>query len=279
MTNDTQRARTFYEQAYEHDHPINYGGNIDSFEPRNNALRSVLTQWMDRLNIPDEAKVVEIGCGMGYLHACHPNWHGIEYSSTAVKRAKEIFGINLNIEQGDARCLPLETGSVDFIFSFAALEHVPEVEHAFQEIGRVLKPRGAALISPAWNCRPWTVRKLEIRPYSDLSLLEMGEKALIPLRNNLAYRAVMSMPARIWRELLYGFKRKVPLQYKRLSPDFSLNERYPHISDDDAFVSMDAHAGLMYYLADGWTSPSHQAFLRRIMMRGEGIVVVKPEQV
>lgn len=104
----------------------------------------------------------------------------------------------------------------------------------------------------------------------------MIEKLLIPLRNNVTYRAAMSVPARIQRELLYGFKCKVPLQYKRLNPDFSLNERYPHISDDDAFVSMDAHAGLMYFLADGWSSPSHQGFLKRIKMRGEEIVVVKP---
>jgi len=85
----------------------------------------------------------------------------------------------------------------------------------------------------------------------------------------------MSTPARIQRELLYGFKCKVPLQCKRLSPDFSLNGRYPHISDDDGFVSMDAHAGLTYFLADGWSSLSRQGFPRRMMMRGEGIVVVK----
>jgi len=277
MTNETERAHRFYEQVYDYDHPINYGGDEDSFEHRNRPLRDVLSKWMNHLHVTDEATVVEVGCGMGYLHVCHPNWHGIEYSSTAVKRAKENCVNRLNIEQGDARCLPLESESVDFLFTFAALEHVPEVERAFQEIARVLKPGGVALISPAWNCRPWTVRKLQIRPYSDLSPLEMIEKLLIPLRNNLAYRAAMSMPARIQRELLYLFKRKVPLQYKRLSPDFSLNERYPHISDDDAFVSMDAHAGLMYFLADGWSSHSHQGFLKRIMMRGEEIVVVKPK--
>jgi SAM-dependent methyltransferase len=277
MTNETERARAFYEQVYDYDHPINYGGDKDSFEARNNPLRGVLGYWMAHLHIADEATVVEIGCGMGYLHVCHPNWHGIEYSSTAVKRAKEMLGISLNIEQGDARCLPLESGSVDFLFSFAALEHIPEVEGAFQEICRVLRPGGRALIGPAWNCRPWTVKKLQIRPYSDLSPLELIEKLLIPLRNNLVFRAIISVPARIWRELLYAFKCKVPLQYKRLSPDLSLNERYPHISDDDAFVSMDAHAGLMYFLAEGWCSPSHQGFLRRIMMRGEEIVVVKPK--
>lgn len=143
MTNETERARAFYEQVYDYGHPINYGGDEDSFEGRNRSLRAVLSKWMAHLHVPDDATVVEVGCGMGYLHDCHPNWRGIEYSSTAVKRAKEKLGNRLNIEQGDARCLPLESGSVDFLFTFAALEHVPEVERAFQEIGRVLRPGGA----------------------------------------------------------------------------------------------------------------------------------------
>ena len=144
MTNEIEQARLFYEQVYDYGHPINYGGDEDSFEERNRPLRSVLNKWMAHFQIFDEATVVEIGCGMGYLHVCHPNWHGIEYSSTAVKRAKKDFG-RLNIVQGDARCLPLESGSVDFLFSFAALEHVPEVELAFYEIGRVLKPGGGSI--------------------------------------------------------------------------------------------------------------------------------------
>jgi SAM-dependent methyltransferase len=278
MTTKTESevARNFYEQVYGRGHPINYGGDEAGFEQRNAPLRASLGKWMVALKIPDDAMVVEVGCGMGYLDACHPNWHGIEYSSTAVERARTELG-KVNIEQGDARALPMKAASVDFIFSFAALEHIPEVERAFQEIARVLKPGGAALIGPAWNCRAWTVKKLEIRPYAELGLLDKVEKWLIPLRNNILFRALMSMPGRIAREFRYTLKINMPLQYKRLSPDFSLNQRYPHISDDDAFVSMDAHAGLMYFLAAGWSSPSHQGRIRRLLIRGAEIVVVKPD--
>lgn len=83
-----------------------------------------------------------------------------------------------------------------------------------------------------------------------------------------------------WNQQLYLYKpgsaHNLGTNDKRLSTDFSLNGRYPHITDDDAFVSMNAHAALMYFLADGWSSPSHPGFLRRIIMRGEEIVVVKP---
>lgn len=142
MTNEKERAHSFYEEVYGYDHPMKYGGGEDSIEARNRPLRGILNKWLMRLHVPDEATVVEVGCGVGHLHVCHPNWHGIEYASTAVERAKENFGNELNIEQGDARSLPLKSGSVDFLFSFAALEHIPEVEHAFQEIARVLRPGG-----------------------------------------------------------------------------------------------------------------------------------------
>lgn len=74
--------------------------------------------------------------------------------------------------QGDARDLPVPSGSVDFLFSFATLEHVPRVEEAFAEIDRVLAPNGLSLLCPAWNCRPWTVKKLQQRKYCELSLFD-----------------------------------------------------------------------------------------------------------
>ncbi len=268
-------VKTFYDAAYEADHPVNYGGSIESFGPRGQELEKILMSWMEKCQVPKDASVLEVGCGMGYLNKCHKNWRGVEYSSTAVRRAKEMFGQDLRIHQGDARQLPVETGSVDFLFSFATMEHIPDVEVAFEEIDRVLRPGGAALIAAAWNCRPWTVKKLQIRPYSDLSLGDKLVKALVPIRNHLVWRTLFILPGRIKRELLLFFGRKCSLDYRKMFPDLSLNERFPHISDDDAFVSMDAHAALAYYVSRGWKSVSHPGFFRRIMIRGEEIVVLK----
>lgn len=253
-------VKKFYDAAYEADHPVNYGGSVESFGPRAQELEKVLIRWMEKCQVSEDAMVLEVGCGLGYLNKCHKNWRGIEYSSTAVRRAKELFGQNLRIHQGDARQLPVETGSIDFLFSFATLEHVPDVEVAFEEIGRVLRPGGTALIATAWNCRPWTVKKLQIRPYSDLSLADKLQKTFVPVRNHLAWRALFSLPGRMRRELLLFFRRECDLDYKKLFPDLSLNERFPHISDDDAFVSIDAHAALAYWVSRGWKSVSHPGF-------------------
>lgn len=219
---------------------------------------------------------MEIGCGLGHLNIAHPNWKGFEYSNTAVALAKQLYGNRLNIFEGDARALPIESSTVDFIFSFATLEHIPEVEKAFEEIERILKPNGIAVLLPAWNCRPWTVKKLEQRPYSELKISEKIGKFLIPLRNNFLFRAVQCLPARLFREFkIYVYKGSLNLNYKNLSPDFKLWEKYEHIADDDAFVSIDAHAAPIYFGKRGWTSYSHPNVFKRLACLGTEIVVRK----
>lgn len=236
-----------------------------------------ISRLLKRYGVPKDAQVAEVGCGLGHLHHCHPNWHGFEYSSTAVKLARNLHGESLKIAEADARRLPMPSNSTDVLFSFAALEHIPEVEKAFAEIERVLKPGALAMLGPAWNCRPWTVKKLQQRPYSELSIKEKVGKFLIPIRDHLIFRLACSIPSRAAGEmrLLLG-SQDLPLRYTKLEPDFSLWERYPHISDDDAFVSIDAHAALVYFASRKWIVESHSKFSRRFSCRGEIIVVRKP---
>ena len=229
------------------------------------------------LQLPADAKVVEVGCGLGHLHIAHPNWQGFEYADSAVALAKKIYGPQLDIVEADGRDLPLAANSVDFLFSFDALEHIPEVERAFDEIVRTIKPNGAGYLHPAWNCRAWQVTKLGIRPYSELSLSAKIGKFLIPLRDNLFFRLACNLPGRVVRELrlLLG-EKAIPLQYRPLVPDVSLWDRYDRDADDDAFVSMDAHAALTYFVSRGWATPSHPGFRRRFLVRAGGILVRKP---
>jgi SAM-dependent methyltransferase len=245
--------------------------DVEHSRARAKQYALIVAEWMKRADIPVTASILEVGCGLGFL-GTFPNWRGIEYSAEAVKIAHSIG--NTRVEEGDARRLPVRSSSIDFLYSFAALEHVPRVEEAFVEIHRVLRPGGIALLAPAWNCRPWTVRKLELRPYSELSLRDRMTKALIPLRSKTAWRAATSLPARLKREALIARGRDVPLEYKALEPDFSLTQ-YPHISDCDAFVSMDAHAALAWFRSGKYNSLSHPGFMGRLKARAGPIVVRK----
>lgn len=267
-------TKALYNEIYEVD-GHNYGQVDQSLTPGGDQL-NLICNYVKSFGVGNRASVLEIGCGLGHLNSCHLNWRGIEFSATAVRLAKKIYGANLSIEEGDARDLPVEDDSIDFIFSFAALEHIPNVDSAFSEIERVLRPGGVAVLSPAWNCRPWTVKKLQQRPYGELTTLEKCQKFLIPIRENLLFRMLCSLPSRIRREVLLSSGRSIELDYRALQPDFALWERYPHISDDDAFVSMDAHAALAYFCSTGWKVISHPTFLKRFSCRGEEIVVGKP---
>lgn len=284
MTNDQDdtpysagvATKSLYDAVYDLD-GHNYGGvRTDAEMARPTAQLKLLRTWIARLSLDDDAHVVEVGCGVGHLHGCHPNWVGMEYSGTALKLAKQMRGDGLRVVECDARMLPTAPGSVDFLYSFSTLEHVPEVERAFAEFERVMKPGGVVLLAPAWNCRPWTVKKLQQRPYSELLLSERVGKFLIPLRENIAFRMAMALPQRVWRELKLIGGKPIPLDYRNLTPRFDLWETYPHISDDDAFVSMDAHAALTFFCSRGWVPISHPNLIRRVGCRGTEIVVRKP---
>lgn len=269
-------SKALYNSVYDTS-TVNYGSIGLDVSERYLPFLKLIKNYIQDFNLNHEACILEVGCGLAHLHLCHPNWKGIEYSRTAVEQAKSHFGSGLNIVEGDATKLCVDSETVDFYFSFAALEHVPEVHLAFAEIERVVRPGGYAMLAPAWNCRAWTVKKLQQRPYNELKFSEKLEKFSIPVRNTLAYRFFFSVPFRIKREIavLLG-ERKLALDYTPLRPDFSLWDRYPHISDDDAFVSMDSHAAILYFLSRGWQVVSHNGILSRLFCRGEEVVVRKP---
>src|SRR6185295_18854047 len=47
---------------------------------------------------------------------------------------------------GDVRELPFRDGAFDAIYSMGTIEHFDETEHAVEEIARVLRPGGRAII-------------------------------------------------------------------------------------------------------------------------------------
>ncbi|HEX8988659.1 MAG TPA: class I SAM-dependent methyltransferase [Rhodocyclaceae bacterium] len=271
--------KDFYNKAYQIDHPHQYGGGERGMPERTALLTERTAEWLKSVGLMNrrDAKILEIGCGMAYLSKIHPGWNGAEYSATAVDLVRQRDGQDIPISEQDAQCLQYDDETFDAVYSWAALEHVPDPDKAFNEIDRVLRIGGFGLVAPAWNCRSWTVKKLEQRPVSELSLLERLERGSIPLREHLAYRALAALPARLRGELalLLGGGAPMRLRYRPLHPRWDLIEQYGHESDDDAVADIDLHAGICFFRSRGYDIISHGGFVKRFTARHEPLVVRK----
>jgi SAM-dependent methyltransferase len=104
----------------------------------------LLTAFLERL--PPAAVVVDLGCGPGFdaarLALAGTRVFGLDLSAGMLSVAAPRLAGRLG--QADMRWLPLATGSMDGIWSRAALLHVPEPDtlRVLAEMRRVLRPGG-----------------------------------------------------------------------------------------------------------------------------------------
>ena len=109
-------------------------------------------RWMlDRIQVPEDARVLELGCGTGLL------WRG----STQVPRGWRVIltdmsdgmiretraslarlGHSFSYSQADAQAIPFRDASFDAVIANHMLYHVPDIPRALGEVRRVLKPAG-----------------------------------------------------------------------------------------------------------------------------------------
>ncbi|MBV9826023.1 MAG: glycosyltransferase [Alphaproteobacteria bacterium] len=96
--------------------------------------------------------VVDVASGEGYgstlLAQVATRVTGVEVSSdTAAHAAAAYRKANLRFICGDARAIPLASGSADVVVSFETLEHLYEHHEFLAEIRRILRPHGLLIIS------------------------------------------------------------------------------------------------------------------------------------
>jgi SAM-dependent methyltransferase len=74
---------------------------------------------------------------------------GVDISEPTVKQATAAFTREsgpLRAAAADVRALPFRDASFDAIYSMGTIEHFDETEHAVEEMARVLKPGGRAIV-------------------------------------------------------------------------------------------------------------------------------------
>jgi SAM-dependent methyltransferase len=141
--------------------------------------------------------------------------YGVDISPPIVVQARAAFdagtrGQPLRDSVGDVRDLPFRTASFDAIYSMGTIEHFDETERAVEEIARVLKPGGRAIIGVPNRhdpfLRPLFVTVLQAiglygygyeKSYSRRALKEMLEAAGL---NVVAETAILFIPG--WLRML-----------------------------------------------------------------------------
>ena len=99
------------------------------------------------------AKLLEIGCGMGtdLLQLARRDLlvTGVDLTEEGIKLAKkrfEIYGLPAELKVDDAENLSFAEDSFDVVYSFGVLHHTPDTQKSINEVYRVLKPGGLAVI-------------------------------------------------------------------------------------------------------------------------------------
>ena len=109
-------------------------------------------RWVfDRIQIPDNARVLELGCGTGILwrgSAKVPRGWRVILSDMSAGMLRETraalarLGLAFTYMQTDAQEIPFRDESFDAVIANYMLYHVPDIPRALGEVRRVLKPSG-----------------------------------------------------------------------------------------------------------------------------------------
>lgn len=118
--------------------------------------RQASRQLAQQANLPKQAKVLDLGCGLGGSSRLLASEYqaqvtGVDITPefvTAAHRFNCATGLNSQIETicADAQHLPFATASFDAVWSQHTLMNLPNLELALTEIKRVLKPQGLLLM-------------------------------------------------------------------------------------------------------------------------------------
>lgn len=112
--------------------------------------RPVGEQAIERMQIPTEATVLDVGCGSGWAArliaqlAREGRVVGIDVSDEMVRLAREesVNHPNVEFQVASAEQLPFKDAEFSYAFSMESLYYYTDIGQALREIRRVLKPGG-----------------------------------------------------------------------------------------------------------------------------------------
>lgn len=198
------QIENFYDDIY-------VGQQVESLEPRLKKVVALFAEYC-----PDINKLLDIGCVDGTFTALlqtvsnTKEAYGIDISEEAVAgaNANGIKAVRMNVDQGH---LPYEDGFFDAVFCGEIIEHLYDPDSLLDEISRVLRKDGLAMITTpnlaAWHNR--IILLLGYQPHSTEVSLKYNVGKLRPKSEEYHLSGhIRVFTCRALKELikLHGFK-------------------------------------------------------------------------
>jgi SAM-dependent methyltransferase len=106
-----------------------------------------LAQYLDS----EPVRILDLGCGAGYLLSCLEDWYDTELVGGDVELNHVQFASERlsrsSLVQFDGQRLPFVASSFDLVFSLQVVEHVPDPDALLTEVARVLTDDGAFVVT------------------------------------------------------------------------------------------------------------------------------------
>jgi arsenite methyltransferase len=125
--------------------------NVRASEP---AMQTICARYMAQINLPEGARVLEVGCGNGAAtklimeHVRPAQLVGIDPSSVFIDMAGETFAgePRVSFAVGDAVATGQADAFFDLVIAHTVYSHLVNPEGALTEASRVLRPGGQLVI-------------------------------------------------------------------------------------------------------------------------------------
>lgn len=113
-------------------------------------------EWIDSLSLAPGSRVLDIGCGAGFLTVALAergfHVHAIDAAQAMVDQTRQFASASNQAERvsvgvGDVQALGFEDNQFDLVVALGVIPWIPQPELAIQEMARVTRPDGYVLLS------------------------------------------------------------------------------------------------------------------------------------
>lgn len=115
--------------------------------------REWLGSWARRWLVRDDARVLVLGCGEGWLERSIAHWpflahiHAVDFAAEAVERAKAVAPPNVTYAVVDLNRDELPSAAYDMVIAHSVLHHVANLEHAYAQIARSMRDDATLIVN------------------------------------------------------------------------------------------------------------------------------------